>query len=310
LEELEVRSNEKKIVNYLVNDSIKNKIEGFQYISVDGNVIGNDIMFDHHKPNGAPVQMDELPDEFLLSDKTVFCTLNVDEDAVISTMILKNGGLSAFNGAQKDELRHASLSCDQLIKPNALFYYLKDYGFQLQMKYFHGKKELNDQEKASFYSKMVDFLEIYMKHRSPLKLDPKFNGKFEGYLDKQRVRFFLIGFQLINKNCGFIDISQTGAVSPHVMYELARQKSVEVILIKYSNKQNTNGSIFTIGIDPNSELDKEKIFPLFEELNALDPNIDDIHKWAGRAGVGGSPYKHGSGLTAGQIMNLLDKNFN
>ena len=293
-----------------MNDTIHNKKDGFQYISVDGNVIGHDLLFDHHKPDGAQVQMDELPEKFELQDQTVFCTLNVDEDAVISTMILKNGGISAFSESAIKELRHASLSCDQLIKPNQLFYYLKDYGFQLQMKYFHGKKELSDNEKASFYAKMVDFLEIYMKHKSPLKLDPKFNGKFESYLDKQRMRFFSIGFQDIQKKCAFIDVSRTGAVSPHIMYELAREKSIEVILIKYSDKKSTDGNIFTIGIDPNSKIDKNKIFPLFDELNNIDPNIDSSHQWAGRAGVGGSPYKRGSGLSISQVMSLLDKHFN
>ena len=128
----------------------------YKTVAIDGQVEGADIIFDHHRPGGALIQMDELPDTFDLDIDICFITPNLDEDAIISTAVLMNGGQSALTGWMRDTLRETSLNCDQLTSPNDLYYHLKDLNYQLHLKLFKGKTDLNEKELSLRYKLLVE----------------------------------------------------------------------------------------------------------------------------------------------------------
>ena len=293
------------MINFMVSTQASNSSKT---VAVDGQVENADLIFDHHRPGGALIQMDELPDKFSIDGDICFITPNLDEDAVISTAVLINGGQSELNSWMKDTLRETSLNCDQLTEPNDLYYHLKDLNYQLHLKLFKGKTELTEKELSKRYQLLVEAVLHFINHGTFKKIDSNFDGRFKKHLDKQRERLNESGFDLITGKIGFIDINRTGVVAPRIMYELARRNSVEILLIKYTKKKDMEGEIYTIGIDPMCQLDKDLLFTVFDKINAIDP-LAKKQKWGGRSGVGGSPNSVGSLLEPVQIIDILKSTY-
>lgn len=267
-------------------------------VSVDGFVKGSDIVFDHHKKGGADIQLDELPDVFNHNEPCIFVSPLLDEDCVISTATLCIGGTSELTEGVKSELRKASLACDQLEEPNALFYAIKDYDGLLIKEH---------KSKDQRYSILVDFVISFTKNER-ITYDPfiSWKGNFKKSLTKQKVLLFQYSIiRKLSDIIAYVNIKDHAYISPWVIYEELRKEKITFALIEYRSKNE--GRIYTLGMDPKTEMDRDVVFEIFEQLNKIDLHIDESNLWGGRFGVGGSPQLRGSYLTPYEIKNEIEK---
>jgi len=117
------------MVKYLVTtnlDVLKKASVGHNIIMVDGTVPGwfpteNDQHYDHHRPGGADIQIDEMPSyiEGIIPDKNdLIVTTQLDADAIVAAAYLQVGDLISSETLAK--LRAIAYDCDHLGVPPEL----------------------------------------------------------------------------------------------------------------------------------------------------------------------------------------------
>jgi hypothetical protein len=120
------------MVNYLVTTRLEVLEEaepGCQVFMVDGTVPGwrptaDDFWFDHHRPGGADIQIDEMPSyiEGIIPDISgLIVTTQVDADACVAAAYLQIG--DRINQHTLNKLRAIAYDCDHLGVPEELAEY-------------------------------------------------------------------------------------------------------------------------------------------------------------------------------------------
>lgn len=119
-------------MKYLVTtrlEVLETTASGSQVFMVDGTVPGwrptvDDFWFDHHRPGGADIQIDEMPSyiEGIIPDTSgLIVTTQVDADACVASAYLQIGDVISGNTLQK--LRAIAYDCDHLGVPISLSQY-------------------------------------------------------------------------------------------------------------------------------------------------------------------------------------------
>lgn len=80
--------------NYLVTTNINSIPQDKCIVMIDGTVPGwipkpGDLHFDHHRPGGAPVQIEEIPASVKVPEDAVFVTTQLDADAQVAAAYLQ-----------------------------------------------------------------------------------------------------------------------------------------------------------------------------------------------------------------------------
>lgn len=107
------------------------KSQGYYIIGVDGTVPNSadlyDELYDHHREDGAPIQMDELPDQCPGCDgrKIAIVSTMVDADAICSAFMVVDT-MSEISPEQINLLRAVSFDCDHLTVPAELAQYSEE----------------------------------------------------------------------------------------------------------------------------------------------------------------------------------------
>jgi hypothetical protein len=115
------------MLQFLVTTHVEDIPQNTQVIMIDGTVPGwqinpGDRHYDHHRPNGPDIQIDDIPDEFFgLEEDAVFTTTMLDADACAAAawiiLLTKNTyeGLDAdLLDRAKTNLRAIAYDCDHL----------------------------------------------------------------------------------------------------------------------------------------------------------------------------------------------------
>lgn len=112
-------------MQYLVTTD-KNQIpQNSHIVMVDGTVPGwerraGDLHFDHHKPGGALVQIDEIEpsnEDLVLESESIFVTTQVDADACVAAayvQLLHKNKWQEIPSETKRKLRAIAMDCDHL----------------------------------------------------------------------------------------------------------------------------------------------------------------------------------------------------
>lgn len=120
------------MIKYLVTtrlEVLEEQSEGCQVFMVDGTVPGwqpkkNDYHFDHHRPGGADIQIDEMidyTDDINPKDNVIIVTTMVDADACVAAAYLQIANLIKKEDLNK--LRAIAYDCDHLEVPESLSRY-------------------------------------------------------------------------------------------------------------------------------------------------------------------------------------------
>jgi len=266
-------------------------------ISVDGTVVGADVIYDHHREGGSEIQLHEIPDSIAIESPTLFVSPSLDEDCVISTAVILKNGARHIDTSIYVELEKASMACDQLTEPNELFYLLKDYDAQLIEEYGANAKSVR-------YEKLVNAVLYYIDQGFINDLNESWKGYFKSYLKKQETLILSKGMvTFLSDTVAYINIKKYGYVSPPIIYSTLRKTGHKIALIEYRSPHS--GRVYSLGIDPITSIDKNLVFNIFDCLNTKDLYISPSNKWGGRAGVGGSPQIEGSFLSPHEIAKWI-----
>jgi hypothetical protein len=332
---------------YLVTTKADRLPKDYQIVMVDGtvpdwNAKPGDLHWDHHRPDGADVQMDEIPmpetqpllEEHSTNQLPCFVTTMVDADACCAAAwvqlpreILSPETIAKFKAIAWD--------CDHLTVPEELKQYaafaakavvaLKNAseGIAADLGLPHERKEWADEHWEAYSSEAfrrgTEWLIDAAKGDRPY---PGESGEADDYwqqieadaqmlLDENRIRF-------ITTNRGEVAVcdqtSTSHAIDPrsfyHAIPKLRSSSNThlrpEAITIR---DHRAGGMQYTLGSIPlhPEQHDLDFTNGIFDRLTQAEQAKDpESGTWGGRRTVGGSPWNTPSNLTIEEIVGLLD----
>lgn len=328
---------------YLVTTKAERIPADHQIIMVDGTVPdwkakSGDLHWDHHRPGGADVQMDEipLPDESSLLEEQAtdqppcLVTTMVDADACCAAAWIQLSR-EVLMPETIAKLKAIAWDCDHLMVPPELSQYgefaakadaaLKhsSEGIASELGLPHERKEWSDDHWEAYSSEAfrrgTEWLMAAAKGECPY---PGEGGEADDYwqqveadaqmlVDENRIDW-------VETKRGAIavcDMRGVGhAVDPRSFYHAIQSRSrgvrPEAITLRdhrMGGNQYTLGSIPLHPEQPRLDYTQGTFERLTQAEQAKDP---ETGAWGGRRTVGGSPWNHASNLTIKEIVAALD----
>lgn len=318
------------------------KAEGFYLVGIDGTVPNSrdmyDELYDHHRPNGAEIQMDEIDDRNLRGEikerlakveKLAFVTTMVDADAQVATFYFLTR-LNEIDVADSfNFLRAISYDCDHLAVP---VHYQERYGKKAAQVVAALKEVSNDlvqklglspnrrewsiEDKELFSSKAFE-LGVLVVIPSLLNGTWDYESIAKTYwqtLEKNTLRLLDEGriscqngvamFQgcgintYIDPRCWYRALASLGLNTFTGIALTQREVIIENVFKGYS---------YTIGKIPLSSFDGDFTDGLFQELTGAEKIANpDCDGWGGRCTVGGSGWNTPSNLSPDQIVEIIN----
>lgn len=306
-------------------------------VMVDGTVPGwtfkpEDKHFDHHKPGGAKVQIDEIPASIASSfqGNEIFVTTQVDADACVAAAWCQVG--DRITEEQKRKLRAIAWDCDHLIVPDELsdladfaaqaVATLKQESFKLvaQMGLPLQRKLWTEQQRLAYSSAAFEqgtqWLISALQGERPF---PGEQGEAIQYWEQveeqtqklvEQERIFYI-----QTNQGLFPVCDTremnGYLDPRCFLRaIATMPNLLPMTLTVRNFKDGDGYSYTLGCIPThpqvERLDyTQNTFTVLTEAERLkNPQTDS---WGGRATVGGSPWNHASQLTPEEVVSIVSR---
>ncbi|MGI0483821.1 hypothetical protein ACN4EK_00215 [Pantanalinema rosaneae CENA516] len=332
---------------YLVTTQAEHLPTDHQVIMVDGTVPDwqakpGDLHWDHHRPGGADVQIDEIPlpdratylDAYATDQPPCFVTTMVDADACCAAawVQLPREVLTPETIAR---LQAIAWDCDHLTVPDALQSYaefaakavvaLKNVseGIAADLGLPHERKEWSDADWDAYSSEAfrrgTEWLMAAAKGDCPY---PGQQGEADDYwqqiaadaemlIEEERIRF-------IKTDRGDVAVcdqtSTSHAIDPRSFYQAIlrvhesstatlRPEAITMRDHRVGGIQYTLGSIPLHPEQPCLDFTQGT----FDRLSAAEQTKDpDSGAWGGRRTVGGSPWNTPSQLTVEEIVAILD----
>lgn len=330
-------------MRYLVTTNADRLPTDYQIIMVDGtvpdwNARPSDLHWDHHRPGGADIQMDEIPlpdrhsflEEHATHQPPCFVTTMVDADACCAAawVQLPRDVLTPETIAK---LTAIAWDCDHLMVPADLSQYAEfaakadaalkksSEGIAAELGLPHERKEWTPEHWEAYSSEAfrrgTAWLIAAAQGAQPY---PGEQGEADDYwqqietdaqklADEDRIQF-------VDTPQGAIavcDVRGIGhAVDPRSFYQAIQTHSQtlrpEAITIR---DHRSGGNQYTLGSIPlhpqQHRLDYTQ--GTFDRLSQAEQAKDPATgTWGGRRTVGGSPWNHPSNLTIEEIVALLD----
>jgi hypothetical protein len=334
-------------MRYLVTTQADRLPSDHQIIMVDGTVPDwkvkpGDLHWDHHRPDGADVQMDEIPmpeQQTLLAEKTTdqpscFVTTMVDADACCAAawVQLPREVLTPETIAK---LKAIAWDCDHLMVPDELQQYAEfgakavvalkaaSEGIAADLGLPHERKDWVDADWEAYSSEAfrrgTEWLLAAAKGESPY---PGECGEADDYwqqieadaqmlIDENRIRFM----PTERGDIAVCDQTSTShAIDPRSFYHAipklhqSSQSALrpEALTVRDHRAGGTQYTLGSIPLHPQvHKLDYTQ--GTFDRLSQAEQAKDtDSGTWGGRRTVGGSPWNTPSQLTVEEIIALLD----
>jgi hypothetical protein len=316
------------------------KDQGYYLIGLDGTVPNGELLYDelydHHKSNGADIQIEELMSlniRFLRKEgiKICFVTTQVDADAICAAYYFINRVLKEhfYIGDGEKFLKAISYDCDHLGVPKWLSSYAEDAAMivaalkevsTLLIAEFGlnpDRKAWTIEEKELYASKAfeqgVRLIELAIKGEWNYKAIAapyweKVEANTQMIVENNRIKEY--------KDCLIFDAKGLGGqyIDPRCWLRAAKQLGIEPKLpvtltqreVIVENK--LKGYSYTLGCVPlhpklNSlDYTKQTFGILTKAEKKINPDADG---WGGRKTVGGSGWNTPSNLLAKEVIDLL-----
>jgi hypothetical protein len=318
------------------------KNERYYLVGIDGTVPNGadlyDELYDHHRPNGAEIQMDEIDDRNLRGEikkrlakveKLAFITTMVDADAQVATFYFLTR-LNEIDVADSfNFLRAISYDCDHLAVP---VHYQERYGKKASMVVAALKEESNkyvsdlglssnrrewsveDKEKFGSYA-----LEKGVTELIPALLNGTWNYESiaQSYwqtVEKNTLMLVSEGRISVINGVAVFDGKGLGGtyIDPRCWYRglaslgLDCYTGIALTQREIFGENEFKGFSYTIGKIPLSKFDGDFTDGLFQELTEAEKITNpDCDGWGGRATVGGSGWNTPSDLFPVHITNII-----
>ncbi len=326
------------------------KSEEYTLVGVDGTVPQAqhlyDYLFDHHRPNGADIQLDEMeplgfnPNE--LSSKLCLVTTQVDADAIAAAFRIQfseNFSLDAHqrplynNDPDKYRfLRAICYECDHLGVPEELNDYAdsaamvvaalkeesKQVVSQLGLSQYRSEWGLQDKESygSACFERGVDclyqLLEPSLDWDYPAIAQPYWETletNTQKIIEQQRIREY--------RNCLiFNQVGMNSYIDPRCWFRAYRKQGfkpeypVTVTQREIWMDGQFQGYAYTLGTIPLHPRQKEFDYTagVFEALTEVERERNpEANPWGGRATVGGSGWNTPSNLTPEEVIDIVLK---
>lgn len=175
-------------MQFLVTTHIEDVPTDAPIIMVDGTVPGwkpkpEDKHFDHHRRDGADIQIDEIPDNISIKEQAVFVTTQLDADACAAAAWIT---LLCTNGISEENLRWAKT------KLRAIAYECDHLGLPMQLEFMEGHEDVYE-AMSEFARDAVATLKL---NGSPLIEKWGWSKDKKTWTHEQKVKFYSLLFEL------------------------------------------------------------------------------------------------------------------
>jgi hypothetical protein len=330
-------------MKYLVTTNSSKIPLNSQIFMVDGTVPGwikknSDFHWDHHRPQGSPIQLEDLPkpkqksivEESFFKRNQVIVTTQIDADACVAAAFIQLSGDVAGDKKKYQKLEAIAWDCDHLTVPKRLSH-LSDFAAQAgaSMKVVTEKiliPKLALPEDRNQWT--VEQIEKYSTQAFEINTEwliKACNGQESWPGEKGEASEFweeiekdtqaLLDNNKINiiKDIPVFDITSFDhLVDPHACLKALRKTGKNYLPMTLTIKNHPLGGIkYTLGCDPlHSEVsDLNYVRLTFSELSR-EENIKehaplDRQVWGGRKTVGGSGWNHPSVLSPKEVVDIV-----
>jgi hypothetical protein len=316
----------------------KHRKQERQVIIVDGSVRNyvlhaRDLVFDHHKPGGADIQLDEIPLSEFAEGKhqhpeRTFVTTKVDADACVAaaSIILASEGHYPFSSSIKERLEAIAWDCDHLYVPQHLSQwetFAKNAVAALKVQSERLKENLNiprcrkdwsweDKEvyNTCAFREGTLLLVKAAKGECPF---PGEKGEADAYWESCKGITKKVEKRISSyKDVPVVNLSGFGDtyVDRRCILEAIQQKSmtktpVVLIMKEIWSNQIMQGYSYTLGVIPSHPESRKLDYTVktYSDLTNAEPG--GIGCWNGRRTVGGSPFENNSTLTPEQVVDIV-----
>ncbi|HEY9885517.1 MAG TPA: hypothetical protein V6C98_18075 [Thermosynechococcaceae cyanobacterium] len=305
---------------------------------IDGTVPGwdkqsGDFHFDHHKPGGAQIQIDEIPVGCILSFPLIeyeplFITTQLDADAVIAAAWMQLNP-SFVNEEIRRKLRAIAFDCDYLCVPDELSDLagfaakavagMKAEGVKLRekMELPSDSKQWTEEQRLQYYSESfkrdVDWILDAVQGIRPF---PGESGEADAHFEKIKADTErLLTESRLRKYCGCWISDQTGMkgyTDPRSFYaaipQLDPDYDCQPVTLVIGDRKENDGIRYTLGslpLHPQASLLDYSTAHVWEALSEAERRLNpDFQGWGGRAAVGGSSWNNPSLLSATEVIDI------
>lgn len=331
-------------MQYLVTTNIK-LLPETPIAMIDGTVPGyarreGDEHFDHHRLDGAQIQIDEIPLGLKLEDEEyTFVTTQLDADACVAAAWLQLSP-NEVSDRDKQKLRAIAFDCDHLAVPDELSEFadfaaqavaaLKSEGFKLaeQLGLPVDRKEWTEEDKVSYasagFKQGTEWLIDAAIGKRPY---PGELGEAKEYWEQvQRDEQQFIGESRIDayKGCLIFDMLGWNGryVDPRASLRAAKRLRMDGLITLTRRQVKEDGWSYTIAAKNKNLLSHYDAFRKLTEAEAIKRDVDvelvnqywgqpvlnekiGFDPWGGREAVGGSGWRTPSLLTPEEVIHCL-----
>lgn len=323
-------------ISYLVTKD-KDRVPGSPVIMLDGTVPGweprtGDFHFDHHRPGGAPIQLEEIPEDIKIPEQVTFVTTQVDADACAAAAWIQLIQLKGLTEEVRRRLTAIAYDCDHLGLPPGEKYdpyrvFARDAVASLKLlgdrlvqelglpsdrrSWSEEQRELHSSE--SFRAGTEALVEASLG-KAPW---PGEQGEAKAYWDKvEEIRPWVEEHSTLIWGVAVLDLRESpGYVDPRLLVDWARkQRAHKNVTLSVRVREGVEGYSYTLGSVP---LHPEGS-PRFSDRKVWDALNDfEIEKrktlglpapsssWGGRNEVGGSGLNTPSLATPKEVVEVV-----
>ena len=268
-----------------------------RFASVDGQVPGATVVFDHHQ-SGEAINLDTLPSRFDPATVEGIGTTMADTDAVVSAAVLLVGGTSAIAPRTLSILASACHWCDHLAPHPAQDDAINRLGRGLHV---HTTERLRAHRGARFHEVVRELADTLARH-DPLPYEAPAttrDASRAAQLDPARLQ--------TTPPVALVDLRGLPPLDPLATYALHRCPVAVTV-----RAHRRGGHAFTVGVNPHVS-HPEDLGPALRAVARAEhthgPPCDDEapggENWGGRAAVFGSPWNYGSRLLPDEVVELV-----
>jgi hypothetical protein len=335
---------------FLVTTSAAAIPAGLTVVMVDGTVPGweqkeGDFHFDHHRPGGADIQLQEIPSGIKIQDEAIFVTTMVDADACAAAawvILLQGRSDPCLMYEAQANLSAIAYDCDHLGLPQASKWdpyrnfaknavaAMKEAGGEVvkELGLSSNRKEWTEQDKNKYTSECFKRGTEQLVNAALGGDYPGENGEANAYFEKQELlRQRVYENCRVYRGCGVFD--QTGFegyVDPRLFVEWCREQKLEnpITLTIRDGSKKPNAKLimaddslkkaYTLGSVPlhskgSPKYSDKGVWTALDELEKKERDLLGVPypetKWGGRNEVGGSGWNDPVLTSPNQLLDCV-----
>lgn len=329
-------------MDYLVTTDPRRIPNNIAVVMIDGTVPGwvpreGDLHFDHHRPGGADIQIDEIPQVHSHWGETLCVTTQVDADACVAAAWIQSVLVSPSDLMR---LRAIAYDCDHLGCPvDPIWDPFRDFArnavaalkagsdrLLLELGLTQPRKDWTAQQKEMYASTAFErgtqwILDALAGYRQWPGEDPLSAADANAYwANVEALRPYVEAATSLVQCCAVLDQRGVSAyVDPRLLVEIARERGARNVTLTVRDREvldrsELRGYSYTLGSVPLHKDGSPKYSDLgiwgklsqAENKKRMDLGFPAATSgWGGRNEVGGSPWNDASFLTPEDVIKTV-----